>query len=117
MSENPYGLFIRNRRNELGLSLRQVAEAIGTSAVYLADVERGRRNSIAQRRVDSLARALEVDVSLIQGLAAEQRGHFEVPLEHVPAEHREAFARLVTKPITDERVWSVVERVVGKERA
>lgn len=42
---NPYGALLRRRRVTAGLSLREVAEAIGVSHVYLADVERGVRSA------------------------------------------------------------------------
>lgn len=37
----PYGALLRERRVKAGLSLREVAEHIGISHVFLADVERG----------------------------------------------------------------------------
>ena len=39
----PYGALLRQRRVEAGLSLRDVAEKLCVSHVYLADVERGAR--------------------------------------------------------------------------
>ncbi|MCF0134000.1 MAG: helix-turn-helix domain-containing protein [Blautia sp.] len=40
-----FGRCVRERRTELGLSVRGLAEKIGMSPVYLSDIERGNRNA------------------------------------------------------------------------
>ena len=40
-----FGAFLRERREELGLSVRELAKNLGISAVYLSDIERGNRNA------------------------------------------------------------------------
>lgn len=44
-SKETFGKCIRLRREELGYSLRKLAKAIGMSAVYLSDIERGIRSA------------------------------------------------------------------------
>lgn len=38
-----FGEFVRSRRSEFGLSVRQFAKNLGISAVYLSDIENGNR--------------------------------------------------------------------------
>jgi transcriptional regulator with XRE-family HTH domain len=40
------GAWLRERRTRAGLSLRDVGARLGYSAVYLSDIERGRRNAL-----------------------------------------------------------------------
>lgn len=44
-NEVKFSDFIRNRRKELDLMLREVAEAIGVTPPYLSDLEKGRRTA------------------------------------------------------------------------
>jgi transcriptional regulator with XRE-family HTH domain len=40
-----FGKYVRNRREELGLTQNEVAEYIGTTQVYLTYLESGRKSS------------------------------------------------------------------------
>lgn len=40
-----FGESLRQRREQLGISLRQMAKRVGMSAVYLSDIERGIRSA------------------------------------------------------------------------
>ena len=42
--ERTFGKFVRQRRNELGVSLRDFAAQLGMTAAYLSDIEKGNRN-------------------------------------------------------------------------
>ena len=57
--QTPYGMLLRKRRMEAGLSLRYVAEAIGVSHVYLADVERGARAPLDEDREPKLRKIIK----------------------------------------------------------
>lgn len=59
------GLKIKNRREEIGLTQRQLATKVGyTSPSSIAQIERGRIN-IPQSKLEALAVALMVDVSYL----------------------------------------------------
>ena len=58
-SPSPFGQKVRDRRVALGLTLRDLAVAMGVSSVYVWDVEMGRRG-IAHDRAAALAAALRV---------------------------------------------------------
>ena len=53
-----FGLAVRARRGELGLTQEQLAERSGLHFTYVSSVERGERN-VTLRTIIRLARALE----------------------------------------------------------
>lgn len=57
-----FGVAVRIRRKELGISQEALADRAGLNRTYIGDVERGERN-ISLRNVDKIARALEIPVS------------------------------------------------------
>ena len=61
MTEKSFGTFIRKKREEKGLSVRALANAIGISAVYLSDIENVNRPAPRKPDVlEKLAIALEL---------------------------------------------------------
>jgi transcriptional regulator with XRE-family HTH domain len=50
MTGTPFGAYLRAQRVAAGLSLRQVADSLGVSHVYLGEVERGVRGPLARDR-------------------------------------------------------------------
>jgi|HubBroStandDraft_1064217.scaffolds.fasta_scaffold33289_4 transcriptional regulator with XRE-family HTH domain len=68
---NRFGAYLRRQRIESGRSLREVAEAVGISHVYLGEVERGVRGPLKPEHWSALVRA-------VPGLALEElRSHAE----------------------------------------
>ena len=43
--EKTFGIFLRQRREELGLTLREVASELEVTAAYLSDIEKGNRRA------------------------------------------------------------------------
>jgi len=63
-----FGLRVRLRRENLGLSLRKAAAKAGLHYTYLASVERGERN-LGLDNLFKVARALRMDpADLVRGL-------------------------------------------------
>lgn len=54
----PYGSLLRERRVQANLSLREVAEHVGVSHVFLADIERGVSGPLKPDREPKLLEAL-----------------------------------------------------------
>ena len=44
-NRDKFGTFVRNRRTELGITLRDMAEKLGISPAYLSDIEKGNRKA------------------------------------------------------------------------
>jgi transcriptional regulator with XRE-family HTH domain len=54
LSISPFGAYLREVRAASGKSLREVADALGISHVYLGEVERGRRRTLPKKYWESL---------------------------------------------------------------
>jgi len=77
MSRTPFGKFIRDRRNEVGLTLEELSKAIGVSVPYLSEIEKGGRKPFAINKDDAyvrLATALKMDRGQIEEAALLERG-------------------------------------------
>lgn len=59
MTVSPFGVYLREKRVEAGRSLREVADALGISHVYLGEVERGRRRALPHKYWSTLAAEIE----------------------------------------------------------
>lgn len=53
-----FGEYIKNKRLEKEISLRELASKIGISASYMSDIEKGRRNAPNKEKVDKIAEVL-----------------------------------------------------------
>ena len=61
MGNESFGELIRASRRRLNKSLQEVADALGVTAVYVSEVERGKRPPFTMERLPALARILECD--------------------------------------------------------
>lgn len=59
-----FGISIKNRRSQLGISQEELAERADLHRTYVCDVERGARN-ISLQSITKLARALEISVAAL----------------------------------------------------
>ena len=59
-----FGIAVRKRRHELGISQEKLAERAGLHRTYVADIERGIRN-VSIENVEKLAGALELSISAL----------------------------------------------------
>lgn len=57
-----FGLVIRQRRNELGISQEKLAERANLHRTYISEIERGIRNPSLEN-ISNLAKALDISVS------------------------------------------------------
>jgi transcriptional regulator with XRE-family HTH domain len=57
-----FGLAIKQRRQELGISQEVLAGQAGLYRTYIADIERGARN-LSLENIEKIAKALDVSIS------------------------------------------------------
>lgn len=57
-----FGLAVRKRRQELGISQEELADRAELHRTYISDIERGRRN-LSLDNIEKLALALELSLS------------------------------------------------------
>lgn len=55
-----FGEYIAKRRNSLGITLRGMADRLEITAVYLSDIEKGRRNPPEKLLLDKMAVELKI---------------------------------------------------------
>lgn len=83
-NDKTFGQCIRKRREELGVSVRALAEKIGMSAVYLSDIERGNRNAptganVKKDYMSKLIQELQIgenELTAFYDMAAATRGRY-----------------------------------------
>ncbi|MFB2876665.1 helix-turn-helix domain-containing protein [Floridanema aerugineum] len=59
-----FGLAIKQRRGELGISQEELAFRSGLHRTYISDIERGSRNPSLEN-IEKLAKALEISLSTL----------------------------------------------------
>ena len=59
-----FGLAVRQRRYELGISQEELSFRAGLHRTYISDIERGSRNTSLEN-IEKLAKALEISVSAL----------------------------------------------------
>lgn len=71
-----FGLAIKQRRQELGISQEELSFRAGLHRTYISDIERGSRNPSLEN-IEKLAKALEIPLSAFfanYGIEAEENG-------------------------------------------
>lgn len=62
-----FGEYLRSKRKEKGLTLKQLAELSGLSDAYICHVENGKRGIPSTENVNKLAQALGIDLFEMMG--------------------------------------------------
>jgi transcriptional regulator with XRE-family HTH domain len=60
--KNRFGLAVKQRRQEIGISQEVLAERAGLHRTYIGDIERGARN-LSLENIEKLAKALQTSIS------------------------------------------------------
>ncbi|KGF07080.1 XRE family transcriptional regulator [Tissierellia bacterium S5-A11] len=74
--ELTFGDFISQKRKDLRITLKDMADRLNISSPYLSDVEKGKRDSFDLERLNQIAKILNLDEeesSLMMDLAGKQR--------------------------------------------
>lgn len=69
MAEETFGEFIRRKRIEKQLGLRDAARRLGIAASYLADIEKGRRYAPKLETIERMSQMLDVPIDKLNHLA------------------------------------------------
>ena len=60
-SDKSFGELLTQLREKKDKTLRELARAIGVSAPFLSDVEKGRRSALTAERIEKVAEVLQLD--------------------------------------------------------
>ena len=72
-----FGEYLKHKREEKHISLREVARTLGVSAPFLSDVENNRRGPLTEERLADLAKVLnlnEKEQSEMYDIVGKQKG-------------------------------------------
>lgn len=95
-----FGRYVRRQRAAAGVSLRSAAKALGVSAVYLGEVERGVRPPLKVEHWDALLRAVPtIERATLERLTAKAKP-VQLDLRDAPPKYQDlgmALARRIEK--------------------
>src|SRR5579872_6882480 len=86
---NRFGDYVRHARVANGLSLREVADAVGISHVYLGEVERGVRGPLMESHWDALIAAIPSLTRTELKRTAQMSRALEIDLSRAPARYQD----------------------------
>ena len=96
-TSTPFGQILREQRVSAGLSLREVADHIGVSHVYLSQVERGKTTPLTQDKWPKLLELLpDLNQNQLEDLAAVSRP-VQLNLSNMPKQKQELGLLLARK--------------------
>jgi len=78
MATESFGELIRKSRRANNKSLQDVADALGVTAVYVSEVERGKRPPFVTTRLPALAQVINVDFTALLRAAWAEKKMIEV---------------------------------------
>jgi transcriptional regulator with XRE-family HTH domain len=108
----PYGALLRERRVQANLSLREVAEHVGVSHVYLAEIERGVSGPLKLDREPKLLEAMP-NVAQIELSIARAASTYKITPATTPPKYMDmtaALARRIERDnLSDTKVRKILE--------
>lgn len=111
-----FGQRLRLLREAAKKSLKEVADVLNCSVVYVSDIERGRRNPPSPEKIAKMAEVISAPVRELLDLANKERGRVELDLEGASPNLEEAGLVLARswKNLSDEQVQKILE-VLNKQ--
>lgn len=76
-----FGSFIRRKREENGFLLKDLAQRIGCTSVYLSEVELGRKAPPSQAKIDKIGKFLGIEGEFLRLLAIASKPSLVLDLE------------------------------------
>lgn len=79
-----FGIFVRLKRKEQGITLRNFANEIGISPVYESNIEKGIRTAPNGETVEKIAKVLSLDIedkNKLFDLASETKNDITIPYD------------------------------------
>lgn len=105
----PFGELIRSSRRRLNKSLQDVADALGVTAVYVSEVERGKRPPFTIERLPALAKVLELDLEEVENAAWTEKGMIEWDPSKTSGKQLEALLALARGGLSENQLEKILE--------
>ncbi|NHZ47363.1 helix-turn-helix domain-containing protein [Nitratidesulfovibrio liaohensis] len=114
-SFNDFGAFLRDVRQQSKKTLKDLADYLGWSIVYLSDIERGKRNPPSSADIMKIALFLKSEPAALLDKANRQRNRVELNIEQTDGPVADAALMLARKwtDLTEEEardIMAVLER-------
>lgn len=111
-----FGTVLREIRTQKKIYLKELAEKMGWSIVYLSDIERGRRNPPAKNFISQLAEFLNVKASHLLNAADRERGFVELNLNNATSTKTKAALTLARSwnNLTEED-WDEIIKLISEK--
>ena|SRR5215472_3269869 len=104
-----FGELIRSSRRRLNKSLQEVANALGVTAVYVSEVERGKRPPFTIERLPALAKVLELDIEEVEKAAWTQKGMIEWDPSKTSGKQVEALLALARGGLSESQLEKILQ--------
>jgi transcriptional regulator with XRE-family HTH domain len=103
------GSFMRRRRDELDLSLREFAKRLDCSAAFISDIELGRRHP-SEKVLAEIAKVLEVELETLR--AMDERAPIEdiKRLTQSDPRYALAFRTMIDKKVSPEELLALANQ-------
>ncbi|MBT3028017.1 MAG: helix-turn-helix domain-containing protein [Candidatus Thiodiazotropha sp. (ex Ctena orbiculata)] len=112
-----FGKYLRRQRVDADVSLRAAAKAVGVSAVYFGEVERGVRPPLKEERWDALIRAIPtLDRETLARMSADAKP-LQLDLRDVPPKYQDlglALARRIEQQNISRKDFEHLFSILGK---
>ncbi|WP_304681503.1 helix-turn-helix domain-containing protein [uncultured Clostridium sp.] len=114
-----FGEYIKDKRLEKGISLRELASRVGISPSYMSDIEKGRRNAPNKEKVDKIAEVLfysEEEINKLYDLAGESKNYIASDLSsYVMESSNIKYFLRTTKNKNDDNLIDDINYVLNNE--
>ena len=77
----PFGRFLRELRESAGMRIKDLAQKMGWTTVYISDIELGRRNPPSPAKIRQIASVLGVDPTELLDLADKEKKRVVLDLD------------------------------------
>ena len=117
-----FGEYLKHKREEKQISLREVARTLGVSAPFLSDVENNRRGPLTEERLADLAKVLnlnEKEQAEMYDIVGKQKGLLAPDLNPYVTErpHVNAALRTARNLEANEEDWQrFVDDLISRKR-
>lgn len=119
--EITFGAYVKEKRSQIGISLRELAQRLDITPSYLSDIEKGRRNAPEKRIIEKLIGVLEIpelELPMFYDLAGQTKS--EVPPD-LPAYINEndkirALLRTAKKNNTSDKTLEEIIKMIEEKK-
>jgi transcriptional regulator with XRE-family HTH domain len=116
MAIESFGDLIRSSRRRLNKSLQDVADSLKVTAVYVSEVERGKRPPFTTERIPALATVLEMDVGLLLKKAWAEKKMIDWDPSSTTDKQVEALVALARGGLSETELDEILKIALSKQR-